>query len=204
MFIGGAGMGSQSLGAGHGEVALQLMVDIVAIVALAVALYFRRHRRADMAMVFTFFNLCLFVVVAVIQRAEVSAALGFGLFGILSIIRLRSEPFDNREIGYFVGALVLGLLNGIGTDAWWFTLALNALLLLAMAILDHPAVLASSQRQSVVLDRVYKDPVELRSALSERLGATVTGVEIISIDFVRDAMQLDVRIATPTRARALR
>jgi hypothetical protein len=116
-------------------------IDLVAIVAFAIGIYFRRHARKDLAVVFTFFNLCLFVVIVVIQTTEVAAALGFGLFAILSIIRLRSEPFDNREIGYFFGALVLGLLNGIGTGSLPLTVVLNAVIVGAMSILDHPRAL---------------------------------------------------------------
>ena len=63
------------------------------ISVFAWAIYFRRHRRKDHAVVFWFFNVCVFVMVAVMQSTPVTAALGFGLFGILSVIRLRSEPF---------------------------------------------------------------------------------------------------------------
>lgn len=43
-----------------------------------------RHTRKDLAVVFAFFNICLFVVVTVIEMTEVAAALGSGLFAILS------------------------------------------------------------------------------------------------------------------------
>ncbi len=38
---------------------------------------------------------------------------GFGLFAVLSIVRLRSEPFSNRELAYFFVALVLALVCAI-------------------------------------------------------------------------------------------
>lgn len=144
-------------------------------------------------MLFAFFNIGLFVVVTVIEMTEVAAALGFGLFAILSIIRLRSEPFSNRELGYFFGALVLGLLNGIATPHLAFTLALNALVLGAIYVLDHPRVLTAAERRHVTLDAVYTDPELLKAALGERLGATVTECTVSAIDFVRDSMELEVQ-----------
>ena len=188
-------MDSQSAVAGpdYAEFALGLLLNMVAIFIFAILIYFRRHTRKDLAVVFAFFNLGLFVVVTVIEMTEVAAAVGFGLFAILSIIRLRSEPFSNRELGYFFGALVLGLLNGIGTPHLAFTLVLNALLLGAIYVLDHPRVLTAAERRHVTLDAVYTDPEILRSALSERLGATVTECTVTAIDYVRDSMELEVQ-----------
>ena len=96
-------------GPDYADFVLGLALNLSAIFVFAIAIYFRRHTRKDLAVVFVFFNIGLFVVVTVIEMTEVAAALGFGLFAILSIIRLRSEPFSNRELGYFFGALVLGL-----------------------------------------------------------------------------------------------
>lgn len=180
-------------GPNYAAFALGLLLNLVAIFVFAIMIYFRRHTRKDLAVVFAFFNIGLFVVVTVIEMTEVAAALGFGLFAILSIIRLRSEPFSNRELGYFFGALVLGLLNGIGTPHFAFTLTLNVLVLGAIYVLDHPRVLTAAERRHVTLDAVYTDPEMLKSALSERLGATVTECTVSAIDFVRDSMELEVQ-----------
>ena len=180
-------------GPDYADFALGLLLNLVAIFVFAILIYFRRHTRKDLAVVFAFFNVGLFVVVTVIEMTEVAAALGFGLFAILSIIRLRSEPFSNRELGYFFGALVLGLLNGIGTPHLVLTLTLNALVLGSIYVLDHPQVLTAAERRHVTFDAVYTDPEVLKSALSERLGATVTECTVSSIDYVRDSMELEVQ-----------
>lgn len=176
----------------YADLAVAGLVNLTAILIYAIAIYFRRHARKDLAVVYTFFNLCLFVVVVVIQMTQVAAALGFGLFAILSIIRLRSEPFDNRQIGYFFGALVIGLLNGIGTPHIALTIGLNLMIIVAAFVLDHPGVLKAPERQHVTLDIVHTDPVLLRAALEERLAVKVQSVTIQSVDFVQDVMELEV------------
>jgi hypothetical protein len=184
----------------YADFALGLTLNLAAIFVFAIMIYFRRHTRKDLAVVFAFFNIGLFVVVSVIEMTEMAAAVGFGLFAILSIIRLRSEPFSNRELGYFFGALVLGLLNGIGTPHPGFTLALNVLLLGAIYVLDHPRVLTAAERRHVTLDAVYTDPQILKAALSERLGATVTECTVSAINYVRDSMELEVQYLEPSVA----
>jgi Domain of unknown function (DUF4956) len=200
---------SAALAADYRAVTERLVLDIAAISVFAVAVYFRRYRRSDMAMVYGFFNICLYVTGAVIQMTEVAAALGFGLFAILSIIRLRSEPFSNREIGYFIGSLVLGLLNGVGAGSLWFTALLNAVVIVAIVILDHAGVFPRSDRIEITFDHVFADQHELTLAVATRTGRTVEHIDVLAIDYVRDAMQLDVRFApaaivAPTPIRRLR
>ena len=47
---------------------------------------------------------------------RVDIALGFGLFAILSIIRLRSSTVTQQEVAYYFVALVMGLVNGMNQD----------------------------------------------------------------------------------------
>lgn len=174
---------------------LRLAIDVVAIGVLAIGIYFRRHTRKDLAVVFTFFNLGLFTVVTVISTAESAAAVGFGLFAMLSIIRLRSEPFSNRELGYFFGALVLGMVNGISTGDPVLAVFLNVLVVGAMFALDHPRVLCAAERRHITLDAVHTDPQVLKGVLEQRLHARVLDATVQSIDYVRDTMELEVQFA---------
>ena len=179
--------------AGYADFALRLLIDLVAIMVFAVALYFRRHTRKDLAVVFAFFNIGLFTVVTVISTAESAAAIGFGLFAMLSIIRLRSEPFSNRELGYFFGALVLGMVNGIATGPLAFLLVMNVVILAAMFVLDHPKVMRAAHRRHITLDAIHTNPDVLSAVLEQRLAADVREVAVRSIDYVRDTMELEVQ-----------
>ena len=60
----------------------------MAITVLAIGLFYRRHRRSDLVVLYVVFNVGLFAAVVVISEGQVVAAVGFGLFAVLSIIRL--------------------------------------------------------------------------------------------------------------------
>lgn len=175
-----------------GSVLLAFTVNLAAIIIFAVLMFFRRYTKPGLTVVFVFFNVGLFAVVTVIMRTEINAAVGFGLFAMLSIIRLRSDPFSPREIGYFFGALALGLVNGLGPpDA--FTLVLNVAIVGTMYVVDHPRLFVVPPSLDVTFDRVIADPIELRRRLEERLGVHVREVTVSSIDYVRDIMELKVQ-----------
>ena len=58
-------------------------------------------------------NVGVLAVALVLSRADVTAGLGLGLFGVLSIIRLRSQELDQEEVAYYFSAIALGLLGGV-------------------------------------------------------------------------------------------
>jgi Domain of unknown function (DUF4956) len=76
---------------------LRLLVDGCALGVLSLLVARRRPRRG-LFMVYGTFNLGLFVVLSVISARHVGPAIGFGLFAMLSIVRLRSEPIGNAEL----------------------------------------------------------------------------------------------------------
>ena len=90
-------------------------VDLTAIGALAFALYYPRHRRKDLAVALLGVNIGVFAVTTALSTATVGAGLGLGLFGVLSIIRLRSTELSQVEVAYYFAALAIGLIGGLGS-----------------------------------------------------------------------------------------
>ena len=92
----------------------------------------------DLVVVYALFNIGLFLALLVIAGGELSMGVGFGLFAVLSIVRLRSEPFSNRELAYFFVALVLALVCAIDLGNLAFAGMLAGVALLAAWAIDHP------------------------------------------------------------------
>jgi hypothetical protein len=179
----------------YGDVLPRLGLDVVAISALVYGLFYPRHRRMDLVVVYALFNLGLFVALLVIAGGEVSMGVGFGLFAVLSIVRLRSEPFSNRELAYFFVALVLALVCAIDLGSLAFAGLLAAVALVAAWAIDHPRVSKPSRRMEVKLELVFNDHEALRRHLEERLNARVVEVAVLEIDYVIETTRAEVRYA---------
>jgi hypothetical protein len=173
----------------------RLGIDLVAIFVCVYAVFYRRHHRRDLVMAYACFNIGLFTVLEVISTQSVTLGVGLGLFGILSIVRLRSEPFSNSEMGYFFVALVLGLLNGLGLDDLLMTGILNAVVVATVFVVDHPKLLTPVYRQRMVLDTVHRSAVELLEDLEDRLGVEIDDIRVIETDYVREITIVEVRHA---------
>jgi hypothetical protein len=169
------------------------LLDLIAISILAFGLYFPRHHRKDLVVAFYGVNVGVLAVAEAFTSTEVTAGLGLGLFGVLSIIRLRSTELDQQEVAYYFVALALGVLGGVPVTPEWLSPALMAALLLALAVADHPALLAGYRTQNITLDRAYTDEHALRLRLEEMLNANVRRITIRRTDLVEDTTVVEVR-----------
>lgn len=179
-----------------------VLADLIAINLLVFGLYFPRHRRRDMVVAILGMNVGVLAVATALSTAEVSAGLGLGLFGVLSIIRLRSSELAQEDIAYFFTALALGLLGGISVTPPWLTPVLMAAVLLALFIGDHPTLYARSRSQTITLDAAYPDERAAIDRLEGMLDADVTRLDIRKLDLVNDTTVVDVRYQL-RRTRAL-
>lgn len=170
-----------------------IAVDLVAISLLSFAIYFPRHRRRDLVVAYLGVNAGVVAVSAILGSATVGAGLGLGLFGVLSIIRLRSREIEQYEIAYYFAALALGLVAGLSTTLTWLTVGLMALILVVMYLADHPRLFRRYDQQLVQLGRAIGIESELIAELEVLLNARIHRVKTEKLDQVNDTTLVDVR-----------
>lgn len=177
-----------------------IAIDVVAVLVLVFALYFPRHGRRDMVVALLGINVGVLAVAKVLSESTVTAGLGLGLFGVLSIIRLRSQELDQEEVVYYFSALALGLLGGITVDPEWLAPSLMAAILAVMFIGDHPRLFAGTRSQIVTLDSAYASESELTARLEQLLDADIRRVKVKRLNLVDDTTVVAVRYDIRRRA----
>ena len=178
--------------------------DLVALAILVGALYIPRHGRRDLVAAYIGVNVGVLAVTLLLSTSDnVGAGLGLGLFGVLSIIRLRSSSLAQGEVAYFFAALALGLLGGIKSHLIIVAI-LMALILASLWVGDHPALMRRNRNQTVTLDRAISNENELITELEDLLGAQVRSVDLKSLDLVNDTTIVEVHYRLRPRSRAAR
>lgn len=173
--------------------------DLVAIAVLTFGVYYRRHFRRDLVLSYIALNIGVMVVAGVLSGGAAGIGLGLGLFGILSIIRLRSDAITQQEIAYYFVALAMGLVSGLHPHPMWVAPAIAAGLVGVLFLADHPRFAQRTRRQVVTLDRAYPREPELCAALERTLGAEVLHMVVAELDLVRDLTVVDVRFRVGAR-----
>jgi hypothetical protein len=166
--------------------------DIVAISILTFAVYFPRHRRRDLVVALLGVNVGVLGVTQALASADVNAGLGLGLFGVLSIIRLRSAEMEQSEVAYYFAALTLGLLGGLSVSPGWVSPALMVAILTAVFVGDHPALFRRYRTGRITLDHAYPDESALRARLEQLLSAQVHRLNVVRLDLVDDTTLVEV------------
>ena len=178
-------------------------IDLVAIAILTFVLYFPRHRRKAMVVAYLGANVGVVAVAYVLSSSSIAAGLGLGLFGILSIIRLRSDTLDQQEVAYYFAALALGLLTGIATTPGWTIPALMGAILLGLYVGDHPVLFAGYRTEVLTLDVAYTNEAALTEYLGILLDAKIHRVNVRKVDLVNNTTSVEVRFELPTTRRAV-
>ncbi|MGI5153437.1 DUF4956 domain-containing protein [Plantactinospora sp. CA-294935] len=180
--------------------------DIVAVILLVFGLYFPRHRRRDLVAAYLGVNIGVMAVASSLSTSSAGTGLGLGLalFGVLSIIRLRSTELDQHEVAYYFSALALGILSALGGGPAWQVPTMMALILVVMFVGDHPRLFRNYRRQSMFLDSAITDHVALVAYLEQKLGARVHSASVQRLDLVNDTTLVDVRYSHPSVRQAVR
>lgn len=185
---------------------LAYLVDLVAITVLT-TLYFRRHRRRELVVAYLGVNVGVLAVAATLGASTIGAGLGLGLFGVLSIIRLRSTELGQHEVAYYFSALALGLVAGLAVTPLAAVAGVSALVVLVLAVGDHPRLLPRYRAQLMHLDAAFTDHTALVAHLEGLLGARVHVAVVQRVDLVLDTTLVDVRYEVgadvPAQRRAL-
>ncbi len=177
-------------------------MDIAVVGLLVFGLYFPRHRRRDLVVAYLGVNVGVLAVASALNHSKTGAGLGLGmaLFGVLSIIRLRSSELDQHEVAYYFSALALGLLGALDSGMIWRNAALMALILLVIFVGDHPRLFRGYKHQMMVLDTAITDQLALVAYLERALGAHVHAATVQRVDLVQDTTIVDVRYTPAARS----
>lgn len=169
-------------------------LDVIALLILVGWLYRRRPSAPAMPLVLVALNVGLFAAMSAITAGRFPAGIGFGLFGILSLVRLRSAAFTLRDVAYTFVTLVMALCTGLPQRETWLVIALEAVVLVAVLLVDDPRAYEPPTRTvKLTLDRIYHDPALIAQDVAFRFGEAPVSVLVDEVDYVRETTRVLAR-----------
>lgn len=171
-------------------------IDLAAMSILVFGLYYRRYRDKEIVTAASLFNVFVFAVLAVLSTVEFSIAAGFGLFAILALFTLRSEPISKVEMPYFFGSVAIAVICSIQGTELPMVATIVVLVLIGAFVMDHPRILQSVDGVKITLDKIDRyalsDPQAMKASLSGRLDVEVTHYQIMQLDYVSELARINV------------
>jgi hypothetical protein len=171
----------------------RLGLDVLCLLALVGWLYRRRGGTSEMTVVFTALNIGLFAAVTSIGSGKFPVGIGFGLFGLLSLVRLRSAAFTLKDVAYTFIALVLALVNGMPEQDVLLSVLLDVVLIGAVWVVDESRAPAPKTRvMQVTLDRAVRNLDDALAEVRRRVEVVPVSVVIEDVDLVRETSRVSV------------
>jgi hypothetical protein len=174
----------------------KLIVDLVAVYVLAKFIYLKRHHRTDLFLTFFSFNIIVFFISYLLNRVDLSTGAAFGLFAIFSMLRYRTEGISAVDMTYLFLCIALGLILAVSTGSFFEHLVLAGFILCITSLLEKGFV---AKRRSKITIQFEKPELthpdnrkELIDELSRRTGLKIFQVEVGNIDYLKDAVTLEV------------
>lgn len=170
--------------------------NLVGMSLLLFGMYYRRYRDKELVTAAALFNVFVFAVLTVLSSVQFGVAAGFGLFAILALFTLRSEPLSKTEMTYFFGSVAIAVICSVQGTTVPFVVVTVLFVLAGAYVIDHPRMLQSVSGTKVSLDKInvalLSDPKSMRAELSDRLGVDVLSYQVLQLDYITEMAKLNV------------
>lgn len=175
---------------------IRILLDLCAAGILVFGLYYRRYRDKELATSAAMFNVFVFAVLTVLSAVNFSVAAGFGLFAILALFTLRSEPLGKLELTYFFGSITIAVICSVQGTLLPLVVLMLLVVVIGTYLIDHPKILRSISGTKISLDHIDQsllaDPAAMRKTLSDKLGVEVLSYQVLQLDYITELARLNV------------
>lgn len=177
---------------------ISLFIDILMTCIIVLGIYLPSERDKGYVLTFFTFNISIFLVASLFNRADLSIEFGFGLFAIFSILRYRSDPLPVRELTYLFILMALPVINVIMmSEELYLELAVaNIAILAVFFVIERALGFQYEARKTVIYEKIELIKPEhydtLLMDLRERTGLPITRFEVGKVDFLHDVADIKI------------
>lgn len=172
-----------------------LGVDLVVVALLAFALFYRRHRDREMAISIAAINITLWALTGALASYTLSLGVGFALFAVVSVIRLRSSTASWISMAYLLVGLGSGMIIGLTGFSLWEKIEYSAFLVIVMAIVDSRWFLKGQVDDAVTsltLEGGDIDPESLKVRVEELLNVEAVAIKVKNVTLAPVTTKVEV------------
>lgn len=175
---------------------VRFAIDLAAMMLLVFGMYYRRYRDKELVTAAALFNIFVFSELAILSYANFSVTAGFGLFAILALFTLRSEPLGKTEMTYFFGSIAIAVICSVQGTPLPLAAIVVLFVLIGAYVIDHPRILRSVSGVKISLDKIdhelLSDPQAMRGSLASKLNVDVLSFQILQLDYINDMVRINV------------
>lgn len=166
-------------------------VNLFSLIVLIRIIKFRNNIDSSYLLSVFILNIIIYFTTSVLHKSELNLGAGFGLFAVFSMLRFRTTDISLQQMTFLFLAIAFGLIAAVWPTNLMGLVAMFSLVLLIIFSIYKILLNKTFSSKSIVYDKidliVPDKEVELIRDISNRTGLNVLKVEILNIDFLKDA-----------------
>ena len=179
---------------------MRLVLNVVGMSIHVFGIYYRRYHNKEVVTAAAMFNIFIFSVLTILSSVNFGVTAGFGLFAILALFTLRSEPLEKTEMAYFFGSVAIAVICSVRGGTIVLPALITAFVILSVYVIDHPRMLKSVRGVKLFLDQIdadlLSDQTAMTARLAKRLDVEVLSYEVLQLDYINEMARINVYCRT--------
>lgn len=180
------------------ELLFKFGLNALVLFVLIRLIYYPIHRKKDYLFTYFLFNTLIFFLCVLLNSVKLSIGFAFGLFAIFGVLRYRTEQISIKDMTYLFAVITIAVINSLASKKVSIAelVFTDGMILVMTYALEHLWLTRHEAMKQILYERIELikpgNRVQLYADLHERLGVTVSRVEIGKIDLLKDTAQLRV------------
>lgn len=175
---------------------IRLGIDLITTLLVIRVIYYRNYKRTENFLTFFVFNVVIFLITYLLNKVEMTMGAAFGLFAVFSMLRYRTENISTKDMTYIFIVIAIGLVMAISKGGWDELSLIGVIIVSLLALLESNWFIKRESSKEIHYDKIElvkaNRKEELIADLKERTGLNIVRIEIISVDFLKDAARITI------------
>jgi len=180
------------------DVFIRFTINTISIAILLAFIYYPRYKHREFVVSASLFNISIFSVLSILSHVDFSLAAGFGLFAILALFTLRSEPIGHTDMGYFFASVSIAVISSITLVDVYFDIFMILIVLSSAYFVDHRKLMPNVHRIILNIDsipaNVMSNSDNLKHLIEAKLSADLISYRILSICYITEVIKVEAEV----------
>jgi len=176
----------------------RFVIALIFLFILIRVIYFRYSRKEKFLFSFFLMGIIAFFIVSILRSVYIEMGMGFGLFAVFGLLRLRTRNFTEKDMAYTFTTFGIAVINSLKLVKFPLlgVLTINIIIVLAAYLLEEFVLKYKIETHEIIYNKLELlkpgNKEKLMQDVSLRTGKEISRIKIRRINYKRKRALLDI------------
>ena len=176
----------------------RFVIALIFLFILIRVIYFRYSRKEKFLFSFFLMGIIAFFIVSILRSVYIEMGMGFGLFAVFGLLRLRTRNFTEKDMAYTFTTFGIAVINSLKLVKFPLlgVLAINIIIVLAAYLLEEFVLKYKIETHEIIYNKLELlkpgNKEKLMQDISMKTGKEISRIKIRRINYKRKRALLDI------------